>query len=70
MVLSLFYMLVCRVLQLVVLLGRGERAPTELEIFVLRHELAILRHQRKKPRFSTGDRVGCINAAGFRGRGV
>jgi hypothetical protein len=38
---SLAYVLVCRLFELVVLLGRGERSK-ELEILVLRHELSIL----------------------------
>jgi hypothetical protein len=37
-------MVACRVFELVVLLGRGDRAK-ELEILVLRHELSILRRQ-------------------------
>ena len=42
MVWSFLYVALCRLLQLVVLLGRSERSK-ELEILVLRHELAILR---------------------------
>jgi hypothetical protein len=41
---SLVYAVVCRLLALVVLLGRGERSK-ELEILVLRHELSVLRRQ-------------------------
>ena len=41
MAMSLAYVLVCRLFELVVLLGRGERSK-ELEILVLRHELSIL----------------------------
>jgi hypothetical protein len=41
---SFLYVALCRLLQLVVLLGRSERSK-ELEILVLRHELAILRRQ-------------------------
>jgi hypothetical protein len=36
------YIAVCRLLELIVLVGRGDRAK-ELEILVLRHELSILR---------------------------
>jgi hypothetical protein len=43
-------------LELVVLLGRGDRAK-ELEILVLRHELSILRRQTSRPKFETHDRL-------------
>jgi putative transposase len=36
------YLVACRLLALLVLLARGDRSK-ELEILVLRHELAILR---------------------------
>ena len=39
MLVSALYLGVCRLLELIVLLGRGDRAK-ELEILVLRHELA------------------------------
>jgi hypothetical protein len=41
---------------MIVLVGRGDRA-NELEILVLRHELAILRRQAGRPRFEAHDRV-------------
>jgi putative transposase len=50
------YLVVCRLLGLVVLVGRGDRAK-ELEILVLRHELSILRRQVGRPRFEAHDRV-------------
>ena len=53
---SAFYVVVCRLLELVVLLGRRDRAK-ELEIPVLRHELSIQRRQLRRPRFETHDRV-------------
>jgi putative transposase len=53
---SALYVVVCRLLELVVLLGRRERA-TELEILVLRHELSILRRQVRQPRFEPHDRL-------------
>ena len=46
----------CRLVQLVVLLGRSERSK-ELEILVLRHELAILRRQPRRARFRPVDRA-------------
>ena len=56
MVVSALYVVVCRLLELIVLLGRGNRAK-ELEILVLRHELSILRRQAGRPRFEVHDRV-------------
>ncbi len=50
------YIILCRVLEFVVLLGRRDRAK-ELEILVLRHELSILRRQIGRPRFETHDRL-------------
>jgi putative transposase len=47
---SFVYLALCRLLQLVVLLCRSERSK-ELEILVLRHELAILRRQPRRTRF-------------------
>jgi putative transposase len=49
-------LLVCRVLELVVLLGRRERTK-ELEILVLRHELSVLRRQIRQPRYEPRDRL-------------
>jgi len=55
--LSLVYVVVCRLFELVVLLGRRERSK-ELEILVLRHELSILRRQQAdRPRFEPRDRL-------------
>jgi putative transposase len=53
---SALYVVVRRVLEFVVLLGRRDRAK-ELEILVLRHELSILRRQVGRPRFEAHDRV-------------
>ena len=50
------YVIVCRLFELVVLLGRRERLK-ELEILVLRHELSILRRQADRPRFEPCDRL-------------
>jgi putative transposase len=54
--LSLVYVVVCRLFELVVLLGRRERSK-ELEILVLRHELSILRRKSDRPRFEPHDRL-------------
>ena len=56
MLVSALYIVVCRLLELVVLLARRERAK-ELEILVLRHELSVLRRQVGQPRFELHDRV-------------
>jgi putative transposase len=53
---SALYVVVRRLLEFVVLLGRGDRAK-EFEILVLRHELSILRRQVGRPRLETHDRV-------------
>ena len=53
---SALYVVVRRLLEFVVLLGRGDRAK-ELEILVLRHELSILRRQVSRPRFEPHDRL-------------
>jgi putative transposase len=55
LVVSLVYVLACRLFELVVLLARGERSK-ELEILVLRHELSILRRQVRRPQFAANDR--------------
>lgn len=56
MLVSVIYLVFCRLLELVVLLGRRERSK-ELEILVLRHELSILRRQVRQPRFKPDDRL-------------
>lgn len=56
MLVSAVYIVVCRLLELVVLLGRRDRAK-ELEVLVLRHELSVLRRQIGPPRFELHDRV-------------
>jgi putative transposase len=53
---SALYVVVCRLLEWLVLLGRGDRAK-ELEILVLRHELSVLRRQVSRPRFEPHDRL-------------
>ena len=56
MLVSALYLIVCRLLELIVLVGRSDRAK-ELEILVLRHELSILRRQVNRPRFQRHDRI-------------
>jgi putative transposase len=53
---SFVYLVLCRLVQLVVLLCRSERSK-ELEILVLRHELAILRRQPRRARLRPVDRA-------------
>jgi putative transposase len=53
---SWVYLAPCRLFALVVLLCRSERSK-ELEILVLRHELAVLRRQVGQPRLREEDRV-------------
>jgi hypothetical protein len=53
---SFLYVALCRLLQLLVLLGRSERSK-ELEILVLRHELAIFRRQSRRARLRPLDRA-------------
>jgi putative transposase len=54
--LSLTYWVIRRLFELLVLLGRSERAK-EVEILVLRHELQVLRRQVGRPRLRSTDRV-------------
>jgi putative transposase len=53
---SLVYILLRRVLQLVMLFGRS-RDFKELEIVVLRHELGILRRRTNRPAITAVDRL-------------
>jgi putative transposase len=53
---SFVYLALCRLVQLVVLLCRSERSK-ELEILLLRHELAILRRQPRGARLGAVDRA-------------
>jgi hypothetical protein len=53
---SFVYLAFCRLVQLVVLLCRSERSK-EVEILLLRHELAILRRQRRRAPVRPVDRA-------------
>ena len=52
----LAYLTLCRSLVLLVLLARGDAAK-ELEILVLRHQLAVLRRQTPRPKLEPADRA-------------
>ena len=56
MILSVVYLLVRRLLELAILLGRSE-ASKEIEILVLRHELEVLRRQAPRPQHRRRDRL-------------
>ena len=56
MLVPALYTVVCRLLELIVLVGRRDRAK-EIEILVLRHELSILRRQVRSLRFAPHDRL-------------
>jgi hypothetical protein len=50
------YVVVCRLFALVLLLARSD-CSKELEILVLRHDLAILRRQARRPQLTPADRL-------------
>lgn len=56
MLVSFAYVVVCRLFALVLLLARSD-CSKELEILVLRHELAILRRQARRPQLTPADRL-------------
>jgi putative transposase len=53
---KLAYLTLCRTIQLLALRARGDPAK-DLEILVLRHQLAVLRRQIPRPRLEPTDRV-------------
>jgi putative transposase len=53
---AFLYMILRRVFQFLVLLGRGDRAK-EVEILALRQQVAVLRRQVNRPDLQPGDRV-------------
>jgi hypothetical protein len=54
--LSLCYLVLRRLIQLAALRVRSDQFK-ELEIVVLRHELAVLRRRTKRPPFTVADRL-------------
>jgi hypothetical protein len=52
----LAYLTLCRSIQLLTLLARGDAAK-DLEILVLRHQLTVLRRQTPRPRLQPADRA-------------
>jgi hypothetical protein len=50
------YLTLCRSIQLLVLLARGD-ATKDLEILVLRHQLTVLRRQTPRPKLEAADRA-------------
>jgi hypothetical protein len=53
---KLAYLTLCRLIQLLVLLARGDTAK-DLEILVLRHQLTVLRRSVARPRLQSADRA-------------
>jgi putative transposase len=53
---KLAYLTLCRSIQLLVLLARGDTTK-DLEILVLRHQLAVLRRQVARPKLQPADRA-------------
>ena len=56
MPLKIVYVLTCRIVGLVVLVFRGDRAK-DAELLVLRHENAVLRRQAGRVRYEPADRM-------------
>jgi putative transposase len=52
----LAYLTLCRSIQLLALLARGDAAK-DLEILVLRHQLTVLRRKAPRPKLEPADRA-------------
>jgi len=65
--LSFLYVAVRRLLQLLLLARRSE-ADKDLEIVVVRHQLAVLHRQVKRPQFRASDRAFLAAASGVLSR--
>jgi putative transposase len=53
---KLAYLMLCRSIQLLVLIARGDAAK-DLELMVLRHQLGVLRRQVPRPKLEPADRA-------------
>ena len=53
---TLAYLTLCRSIQLLAMVARGDAAK-DLEILVLRHQLAVLRRQTPRPKLEPTDRA-------------
>jgi hypothetical protein len=60
---KLAYLTLCRSIQALALLARGDAAK-DLEILVLRHQLTVLRRQVARPRLEPTDRACSQRSAG------
>jgi len=60
---SLLYTLVGRLLALIVVGGRGEAAK-DVELVLLRHEIAVLRRQTPRPRLEPARSRGSLTRTG------
>jgi hypothetical protein len=61
--LKLAYLVLCRSVQLLTLLARGDAAK-DLEILVLRHQLTVLRRNTPRPRLEPAASILRLSAAG------
>jgi hypothetical protein len=57
MPLHLLYVMLCRGMDLLVLLSRTGTSE-DMELLLLRHEVAVLRRQGKRPRYQPAERPG------------